>query len=404
MNQTLSSFFPRRHIFILAAALVLPGLMSVGPGLMAQINISGQVSSSFVATGGGMSQYSHNGGRPTFGWRADLFFDAQISDNIIFLSNLRMLQDEAIHVDLFTVRFLNLHGPALNADAGVIDVPFLNIGERRFPKNNPFLTLPVGREHHTNLRASDYRLWVADERYTSVGNGVHIMDGGLYDLGFRVFGTFGIVDYAAALTNGTIASSASYSPDGLNENHGFGKTARLAVTPLTGMTFGVSYARGPFLSEGQASYYGVPAPGGDDPYEYYQEIVGIDLDYSYDHFSFYGEAFFSSWNYEDEYGADFEASGFSAELRYVPLTRVMVAARVGGIFFNDVEGMVYPLYYPPEPYAGPWGRDLLRTEIALGYRFNREVLLKAVYHHVGQPDRGPDPADDGVGLQIVASF
>ncbi|HLF14635.1 MAG TPA: hypothetical protein VI932_07085 [Bacteroidota bacterium] len=370
---------------------------------LAQVNVSGQASTAVLKSRQAVSQYTFNKGRASFAWRADLFFDAEIAENILFLSNVRLAQDEDLHVDLFTIRFTELAGPSLNAEAGLIDVPFGNIGERRFPRTNPFISLPLGREHITTLRASDYELWMSDSRYTAAGNGVRLIDGALYDAGLKVFGTVGILDYAVAVTNGMVSSTGSYAPGGLNDNHGLGKAARVALTPVTGFTIGLSAARGPFMAEGASSYYGTTYAGGRDASIHVQEIAGLDLEYGYGYFTFYGEGFLNRWEFSDEYGEDLEAAGFSAELRFVPAARFSLAARVGAISFNELPGEGDPGYYGTIP-GTPWDRDILRIEGAVGYRISRQVLVKGVYQHVNTVGLNDDPADDTAALQIVASF
>ena len=103
------------------------------------------------------------------GSELDLFADAAISDHIFFLSNVRMVQDQIVHVDLFSVKFTDLSPADFNIEAGEIDLPFGNLGERRFPRTNPFYTLPLLHEHLTSLRSSNYGLFTYDSRYTSAG-------------------------------------------------------------------------------------------------------------------------------------------------------------------------------------------------------------------------------------------
>jgi len=206
------------------------------------------------------------------------------------------------------------------------------------------------------------------------------------------------------VTNGSASSSGSYSPDGLNPNHGFGKSIRVAITPMIGMTLGISYARGPFIHGASGSYYGTSYAGGHDPAEYAQEIVGLDLDYSFGHFSFYGEGFLNRWKFADEYGSALDAAGFSAEARFVPVPRISLAARFGGLFFNDIAPDGSVTGSSPGIIAGPWDRDVVRLEGAFGYRISRSVLIKAVYQHVNTVGVGNDPADDTIALEIVAGF
>jgi len=392
----------RRREVSRALLLVSVQLILVTGGVTAQFNIAGQASAHLLKSQRAVSQYAVNDGRATFGWRFDLFVDAEISEHIFFLSNFRMTQDQEIHVDLFALRFTELAGPVLNAEVGEIDPPFGALGERRFPRSNPFFSLDLGREHYTTLCRSDYELWLFNNNHRAVGDGVRIIEGPLYDLGLKAFGRSGIVEYAVALTNGAPSSSGSYSPGGLNANRGFGKYFRFGLSPLTGLTAGFSYARGPFLPSGGNASYGATYAGGYDPAHCFQEIFGIDLNYSVGHLEMYAEGFHNRWAFAEEFGTDLEATGYSAEIRYVPATRYSLAVRLGGLFFNRIHATVYGPLYLPVSYDGHWDRDVVRIEGAAGYRITRNALLKLMYQHTDT--HGADPPDDLSVVQIVVSF
>ena len=241
-----------RHPIRLCMALsviVLIRICVVMDTACAQVRVTGEVSSAFVASGDNGSQYSFNNGRGTFAWRGDLFADALVSENVAFLGNLRIQQDQAFHIDYFALRVSDLASTGANLEAGQIDLPFNSLNERRFPKENSFFNLPLMNEHVTSLANSDYNLWVLVPSYAASGNGFHLLDRGLYDLGIKLYGSVGIFDYAGALINGMISATGAYETQGLNSNRGFGKILRLAVTPATGLTIGVSYAFGPFIKD-----------------------------------------------------------------------------------------------------------------------------------------------------------
>jgi hypothetical protein len=383
-----------------AVACLLVLAAAPAPG---QVNVSGQASAAFINSGDAHTQYAVNNGRPTFAWRADLFFDAEITDDIVFLSNLRMTQAQRLRVDLFALRFTGFAGSYLNAEAGLIDVPFGNLGDRRFPKTNPFISLPFGREHLTSLRSSEYTLWMSDGSYTAAGDGVPVIDGALYDAGVKLYGTAGILDYAVAVINGSISSTYSYAEGGYNDNGGLSVSGRVAITPATGLTIGLSAATGQFMSDDAVAYYGGVATTPPDPADHLQRIAALDFEYAYGHFTMYAEGFFNRWEFSEKYGTDLDAAGVSAELRYVPAARFSLAARIGTIAFNELPGAGDPGYAGTIPGA-TWDHNVLRLEGAAGYRFTREVLLKAVYQHVTTYGLPTDPYDDSAALQIVASF
>ncbi len=137
-----------------------------------QFIINGQASAAFVKSNDGESQYDINSGRGTFAWRWDLFADARITDNVTFLSNVRLLQDQIPHIDLFALRISDVASTGINFQAGQIDLPFGNLSEQRFPKQNPFYQLPLMNEHVTSLCRSDYKVWTYTPEYAASGDGV----------------------------------------------------------------------------------------------------------------------------------------------------------------------------------------------------------------------------------------
>ena len=369
-----------------------------------QLRLSEQASAAFIKADGGYSQYALNRGRATFAWRLDLFADAALSGNIFFMSNLRMLQDQIIHVDLFAIRFADLASTGLNLEAGEIELPFGNLGERRFPRSNPFYSLPLTHEHVTTLRSSDYSLWPSTPYFAIAGDGVRILDQGLYDLGVKLYGGAGMFDFWFALMNGMVSATSTYStgygPSGLNTNNRMGIIGRLAMTPLTGLTLGGSYAAGPFLKEGVAYNPG----GGYDPSDIDQNIVEADLDFSLEHAALYAELFYNVWTFNEAIGSDLKAFGYSVEGSYAPRPRFLIALRAGGLRFNDVSVDTYNGTSFIQRYEGPWDHDVFRLEGALGYRLERSVLVKLVYQWNRTYRVAEDPADNVLVMQAVVSF
>jgi hypothetical protein len=136
-----------------------------------------------------------------------------------------------------------------------------------------------------------------------------------------------------------------------------------------------------------------------DPAEYPQNIIGGDLDFSYEHFSCYGQVVYNVWNLVDAYGSDLKAMGYSFEGAYTVAPRFSIAARAGGLVFNSITATVVQ-----GTYTGKWDNDVFRLEGGLGYRVSREVMFKIVYQWNTTMGAAPDPPDNVFGLQAVASF
>ncbi|HTX20177.1 MAG TPA: hypothetical protein VMG34_16115 [Bacteroidota bacterium] len=374
-----------------------------------QFQVSGEASTSFVKSNDGISQYSFDDGRGTFGWRLDLFADDVLTDDIAFLSNFRMLQDEVPHIDLMAIRISDIAESGVSLQAGEIDVPFGNLSDDRFPMTNPFLGLPLLNEDVTSLCASDYKIWTLNPEYQIVGDGVHLLDQGLYDIGMKVYGDIGIIHYEIALTNGMVSTTGTYSPGGLNSHHGIGKVVRLVVTPMTGVSVGASYANGPFMkdesetindNEGTpdtSAFYGI------SPDHYLQNILGADLRYSAGYFEFTGEAIHNTWEYLK--GINLSTFGYTAAAKYALTPRLSAALRVGGVSFTTIHNIreLTPTFRPVL-YSGKWDHDATRIEGALAYKFTRGLIAKGGYiinRTYGLPK---DPVDNVLFIQTVLSF
>ncbi|TAK58123.1 MAG: hypothetical protein EPO24_08865 [Bacteroidetes bacterium] len=360
----------------------------------AQIFVSGQASASYLQSGEALSRYTVNEGRGTFAWRLDVFADAIISENLKFYSNIRITEEQRLNIDLLKLRVTDIAGLGLNANIGKIFIPFGSLGERRYPKQNPFFHLPLMNEHITTLALSDYSLHTLDPMQVISGNGFRLLDYGLYDAGISLDGSVGKIEYALALINGAVSATSSYTASGLNNNQGFGSVAHIAYVPSEEFSLGGSFGYGPFISENN--------PQGEDPNHYPQRITGIDISYSLGYFSFFGEAIYNNWMFDDE--PDLNAFAYSAEIHYTIIPRILCAVRVGGIRFNEITADVYSQDGTYGTYTGTWDDIVVRYETALQYRIEKDALIKLVYEIYSTYGNFGDPSDNLLVLQTVFGF
>jgi hypothetical protein len=217
----------KRNVVIVLAVMCIPSSMGLG-----QVTLGGQTAVSFFKSASTGSQREVNDARPSFGWRSDLFLHGNVSENVTALCDVRVSDDQSINFDLLAIRLMNLTPLRLNLLAGRIDLPFGNLGERWFPRKNLLYGLPVIYEYRTAL--PDHITTEAELLATrGQGQGMRLLDLGLYDLGGMVSGSVDILDYAVAVTSGTI-SETSYLNG--NSNSDLGMIFRLAATPMTGMS------------------------------------------------------------------------------------------------------------------------------------------------------------------------
>ncbi len=368
--------------------------------VLAQFRVSGQATAEFFKSENGVSQYTVDEGRSTFAWRWDLFADAAISDHVAFLSNIRMLQDQVLHIDRLSIRVSDVASSGIAVEAGQIDIPFGDLGDRRFPQQNPFFDLPLMNEHITTLCKTDYKLWVLFPGFAVSGNGVRLLDQGLYDLGIKAYGSAGMFGYEAALINGMVSETGTYSPNGMNVSGGLGKVLRLTVTPTMGLTFGFSYAFGPFMKDQYAD--SGSALAGEHPGDYPQQAAAGDVDIEIGHLSVRGIGVYNRWRYIG--GQNLDAVSYSAEAQYTLTPRIYAAARVGGIQFNTINALVTSYNFRPAPFSGRWDDNVTRVELAAGYRIERNLLFKLCYEINNSYGISGNPMDNVLGVQTVLTF
>jgi hypothetical protein len=366
------------------------------PGLFGQIDIYGEVSPAFVQSSNVSPQLTVNEGRPTFLWRLDLLADAYISDNITVYINLRSHQDQVINIDNLAIRITDIIPAGINLQAGKFDMPFGNLYSRRFPSDNFLFDLPLLYQYHTVVM-SDYLFPSRQALLNSRGQGgtqalpssMPILDRGIYGTGIMLFGSFGIVDYFAALMNGTVSNTGSYG-NSLNVNSDLGKLFRIAVTPAFGLTLGGAFTWGSYLSDNIDTYL----PGYTTVTDYKQYAASFDFEYSRGHIQIFSQAVYNSWEHPIGNDRNLDAFGYYAETKYTVRPRWFVSTRINQLLFSKItiDGIDHR-----------WDFDVLRIEGAIGYAVDRNILVKAVVHEtwVYGDER---TAHSMIALQLAARF
>lgn len=352
----------------------------------AQITLSGQSAAHFFESAPTSSPRAVNAGHPSFGWESELFLDAAISDNVIALSTVRASETQQIEFEQVAIRLLDLTPLHLNIQAGKFDLPFGNLGDRRYPRRNNLFSLPLIYEYRSALpnRMSTEATLLS---YRGRGVGMRLLDQGMYALGAMVYGSSGILDYALSITSGTVSSTSYQTPNSID---GLGKVIRLAVTPMTGLTVGGAYAWGPYIVDqySPTSPYVLPET-------YIQKSADLDVEFSRGHLALYGEGVYTSWPFPLGTGdEEFKVFGYYCEGKYTILPRVYLALRVSGLRFgNVVLGAI----------DQPWDYNVTEWEGGCGYFVDRNVLVKLVRRET-RIQGGTFPKDNLTALQLAVSY
>ena len=364
-------------------------------GLYAQLDMYGQISPSYAQSSKGTSQVTFNEGRPTFLWRLDLFGDAYITDKITAYATVRSQQDQLLNIDYLAIRITDISPLGFNLQAGKFDMPFGNLYSRRFPADNFLYDLPLMYQYHTVVM-SNYIHPGASAMLQRRGEGgspglpssMPILDRGIYGTGVMVFGSVGIIDYFAALMNGTVGNTGSYG-NSLNVNNDLGKLFRITMTPLFGLTIGGSVSWGSYLSDSIEYYF----PDNSSAEDYRQFTGSIDIEYTRGHFQFFSQALYNTWEYPT-ITDDLHVFGYYAESKYTFRPRWFIAARVNQLLFSNIN---------VDGTKQRWDHNVLRVEGGIGFAIDRNTLAKAVYKETTIYGHERN-SNSMFALQLVTSF
>ena len=373
--------------------IALFALATLPPAASGQVLLSGETAAQFYKSAVTQSPRVVNSGRPSFGWDTRLFIEGEVTEHVTALATIRATNTDAITFDYVALRLTDVTPLGLNFQAGKFDLPFGNLGERRFPRKNLLYGLPSIYEYRTALPdhfspGPDYKVIPEREILAGAGQGrgMRLLDLGMYHPGAMVFGSAGIIDYAFAVTTGTVSTS-SYSSD--NYNSDLGKVARLAVTPLTGLTIGGAYSWGAYM---QTVY---PVPGNDNVSNYTERAAEADLEFSRGHAVLYAEAVYSTFGVPVTTGdQNLNVLGYYVEGKYTLIPRLYAALRVSGLEFGNVNiGGI----------EQRWDYNLVEWEGGLGFFVDKDVLLKAVRRET-RTRGGSGPKDNLTVLQLVVAY
>lgn len=312
----------------------------------------------------------------------------------------------------------------LNFEVGKFLAPFGSFLGRRWASENALISFPLMYEYTTALSAfvlpantsallrarghggsSSYDPRLSSNtaaspqiRYWNVpesGNGLRIISREVYLTGAQLFGVAGSFRYYAGATNGALSNPAD-----VNNTNGLQLHGRAVFSPIVGLDVGSSAFWGAYLDKSATN--SVLDPLGKTAENFRQTVLGVDLNYSRGHFQLFSELIFNRWEspvIEDH----LDARALYLEGKYTCLTRFFVAGRFSLIDFSNVEDAED--VDADTKLSESWEFDIHQWEVGVGFRINRNALIKIA----GQFNRthdvaAGDPADDFFALQTVVFF
>jgi hypothetical protein len=344
-----------------------------------------------------------------------LFLDADLGSNITFTAKLannpvKGFEVRDIELQMAYVTFSNLIGDALSISAGRILTPFGTFAKRQLPSENPFIGQPLFFSYTQNV--SSLTGYLPQKTYpdsTEYGSRLTTMYCGGYYTGIDAAGSFfnNALEYDFACMNAPLsAKNGDYNVDKGLAFHG-----RVAFHPAIWSTIGVSYAVGSFMESSYKSFEQEYTAANN----FNQSTYGVDLLLSYLYFEVNAEYIMNRFDapyiiyiasdstYDNGYAS---GSGLTrplesqeylidAKLEAPFYPGLYLAVRYDALTFNDI--------LDTHGSLSAWDRNVVRSAVGLGYKPDRNVLIKLGYERTSIDTR-PTPDLDIWECAIVVTL
>ena len=211
-----------------------------------------------------------------------------------------------------------------------------------------------------------------------------------YPLGIQAAGSADWFDYRAALLDQPDINPG-YIP--VDPDSAFRPALGFGVTPFTGLRFGFSYTKGPYLNR-QLNAYLPPGTGWRD---FDQRVMGFDFQFSRGYLELNGQLVVSEYEVPFQ-REDTDDTSYYLELKYTWTPRFYGALRFGKNEASFIRHECDLSWVAPS-------RKFRDLEVGLGYRFSPNTQLKVAYRrdHWNAEGRQADPISNGHALSLQLS-
>ncbi len=355
-----------------ALPLVLAVLLQppVAPQLEAQtrerVRVQGLVDAEHWNTDSGSRLLTRNEGDPAGAGRLRLWGAADVVAGLqgfalgeVEAGNGSDEEQTEVELEQAFLRYDFPGAARLRLDVGKILVPFGNFGHRSLSSINPLVGRPAGYD-------------VA------------------YPVGAVLGGKLSRVDWRLAVLDSPQVNQ-DYVPDA---DAALRPAASLGVTPAIGVRLAAYHTAGPYLGRG----VGAALPAGSGWRDFDQQIFGLELALSRGYFELNGDLAFSRYEVPTR-ERDSRGRAWYLEPKYTWTPRFFTALRLE---YDD-----YPFILPIS--SSLWIADnaaFYDVEVAAGWRFSPDLLLKAAYRwdHWRVDDHDFFPDGNSFALQVSYEF
>jgi len=297
-------------------------------------------------------------------------------------------------LDEYLLRWTPWDDSRLNLQFGKFATVVGSWVQRHDSWQNPLITAPLPYENLTPVSYDDIPASPADflaRRHVPdmKDSWLPVIWGPVYTTGWSVFGSIGKFNYAFDLKNAAISSH----PFSWELNDSLWRypavSGRLGFRPAPAWNHGVSFSLGPYLSTEASD----ALPPGKSISDYDQLTLGYDLSYAWHRWQWWAEVFLNRFQVPNVGNADLVA--YYIEAKYKITAQLFAAARWNQELFGTVnDGM---------GGREPWGNDMFRIDLALGYRFTRHLQGKLQYSY-GHRNASLQQGEQLVAVQATVKF
>lgn len=317
--------------------------------------------------------------------RVTLFLDSQLGDKFYFFGQARFDRgfdpgDRPLQgrLEEYALRFTPWEDGRFNLQAGKFATIVGNWVPRHLSWENPFINAPLPYETITPVSDADLPLRAAQllEPITEKYDYNPLIWGPNYTTGFSIAGRLNQVDAAVEVKNAPLTSRPeSWSATAIGFDHPT-VSGRAGWRPNVMWNLGLSASDGAYLRpEAQAAL-----PAGRSIGDYHQSLLGQDVSFAWRHLQIWAEFYEARWDIPRVGAAD--TFSYYIEAKYKVSPRFFTALRWNQQFYSTVRDET------GKEFA--WGRDLWRTDAALGFRPTAHTQLKMEYSLQREASPGSD--------------
>jgi hypothetical protein len=332
-----------------------------------------------------------------FNPRLTLFLDGQIGPHLYVFMESRVDRgfdpgehSAEIRLDEYAVRYTPWDDGRLNVQIGQFATVAAPWVDRHLSWQNPFIDAPLPYSNLTPASdiAAPYSPGYFLAGKSSAANKyehIPIIWGPDYSSGAAVTGHVDKLDYAVEIKN----TALSARPEDWSITHtGFTHPAinsHIGFSPDEKWHFGLTGAEGDYLTDRAAP----TLPAGRGIGDYHEYVLGEDASFAWRYLQIWAECYEA--RFEIPRVGDADTVAYYIELKYKLAAQLFGALRWNQQFYGTV----------PDGYGGsaPWGRDVSRADMALGYRFTAHSELKLQYSLQNASSGGA-----GWGYTLAAQF